>query len=174
MRSPGREGPASYARVHDEIMMEHGAVRAAGAGSPWQLLPMTRAPRMTLLCILCLLAPPALAGHDGFGVIRGVVWSQESYGALGGVEVILRSPLLYKGERNVFTDENGFYWFPQLPPGPYQIVFVFEGYNPHFREEVVRLNQVHMLNVGMWSRDHVCSCLSHPRTGMYTLLPWGL
>jgi hypothetical protein len=75
---------------------------------------------------------------------------------------------------NVFTDENGFYWFPQLPPGTYQIFFVFEGYRPYLREEVVRLNQIHVLNGGMWSRDHLCNCFNHSLSTGHPLSPWGL
>jgi hypothetical protein len=126
---------------------------------------MTRAHRTFLLWVLLLLARPALAGNDGFGVIRGTVLSSQDWGTLEGVQVILRSPSLYKGELRTVTDKNGSYWFPQLPPGPYVLSFDFESYVPCIREAVVRLNQTHRLNVELWRTslsDHDCSehCLN--------------
>jgi hypothetical protein len=122
---------------------------------------MTRAHRIVLLWGFLLLARPALAGDDGFGVLMGTMWSQDTQERLKGAEVILRAPWLYKGERTVFTDENGFYWLPQLPPGTYALVFIFKGYRSYLRDYVVRLNQTHVLNVGLVSEDHMRDCLDH-------------
>jgi hypothetical protein len=107
---------------------------------------MTRAPRTALLCVLCLLAAPALA-NDGFGVIMGTVLSPEERELLGGVEVVLASPALMGGERTTFTDEDGFFWFPQLPPGTYSIRFSSEHFGSLSHQLTVRLNQTHLANV---------------------------
>lgn len=118
---------------------------------------MTPALRNALLCAVCLLAAPALA-DDGFGVIRGTVLSREDRGTLAGVFVLLHT----EGssiERTTFTDERGFYWFPQLPPGTYIISFYLDDsdYQPYARTVRVRLNQTEVWNVelGPWE---ICDC----------------
>ncbi|QSQ28557.1 von Willebrand factor type A domain-containing protein [Pyxidicoccus parkwayensis] len=101
--------------------------------------------RNALLCVVFLLAPPALA-DDGFGVIMGTVLNSEDRGTLSGVYVTATSSSM-QGERTVLTDENGFYWLPQLPPGVYTLRFELEGLKPHARDIVVRLNQTYRMNV---------------------------
>jgi len=76
---------------------------------------MMPALRNALLCVLVLLAPPALA-DDGFGVLMGTVLDAQSRAVLEGVVVTATAPSLM-GDRTVVTDENGFYWIPQLPAG---------------------------------------------------------
>jgi hypothetical protein len=109
---------------------------------------MTLAPRSALLCVLLLLAPPAFAGDDGFGVIMGTVLSPDERELLGGVIVTATSPALM-GERNAVTDEDGFFWFPQLPPGRYLLSFYFERLPSITRRLTVRSNQRHLANVEM-------------------------
>jgi Ca-activated chloride channel family protein len=103
--------------------------------------------RNALLCVLFLLAPPALA-DDGFGTIMGTVLNGEDRGTLSDVVVTATSPSLM-GEQNAITGEDGFYWFPQLPPGIYRLRFESEQFRPDIRDVVVRLNQTYRMNVDL-------------------------
>ncbi|MCP3137284.1 carboxypeptidase-like regulatory domain-containing protein [Pyxidicoccus xibeiensis] len=107
---------------------------------------MKTALRRALLCVLSLLTLPALA-DDGFGVIRGHVIDSHGWGLVGGMLVTLTAPSL-QGEVVVVTDENGFYWAPQLPPGVYQLDYEIEGLSPYRVEDVrVWLNHTRLVNV---------------------------
>ncbi|MBZ4416041.1 von Willebrand factor type A domain-containing protein [Myxococcus sp. RHSTA-1-4] len=106
---------------------------------------MKPALRKVLLCVLFLLAPPALA-DDGFGVLMGTVMDGESRSVIEGVVVTATSPSLM-GERTVVTDENGLYWFPQLPAGLYTLRFEAVPFRPDARDVYVRINTTYRLNV---------------------------
>jgi Ca-activated chloride channel family protein len=106
---------------------------------------MKPALRNALLCVLFLLAPPALA-DDGYGVLMGTVMDAQSRAVVEGVVVTATSPSLM-GEQTVVTDENGLYWIPQLPSGVYTLRFEAETFKPHVRMVQVRINTTYRLNV---------------------------
>ena len=69
--------------------------------------------------------------------------------ALPGVAVTVNSPNLM-GSRTDFTDEDGEFSFPSLPPGVYTIDAEIDGFVPQQRTEVeVRLNRVTEIHVSM-------------------------
>src|SRR3712207_3157913 len=109
-----------------------------------------------LLCVLVFLAPPVLA-DDGFGVIRGHVIHSGDRGAISGVIITITSRNLM-GEVVVVSDENGFYWVPQLPPGRYTLRYESDSDINHTVWNIpVRLNRTQLLNVEIpaetWQMD---------------------
>ncbi|MCY1019477.1 YfbK domain-containing protein [Pyxidicoccus sp. MSG2] len=129
---------------------------------------MMPSPRSALLCVLFLLAPPALA-DDGFGTVMGTVLSAEDRGTLSDVVVTITSPAMM-GERTTVTGEDGFYWFPQLPPGIYLLRFELEGLRPYARHIVVRLNQTYRMNVDLLP-ESLGECVEI--VGGSSSVPWG-
>jgi outer membrane receptor protein involved in Fe transport len=61
------------------------------------------------------------------GSIRGTV-KDESDAVLPGVTVELTSPALIGGSKIVVSNERGFFRFPDLPPGEYELSFSLEGF----------------------------------------------
>ncbi|NMO14446.1 DUF3520 domain-containing protein [Pyxidicoccus fallax] len=120
---------------------------------------MKSALRNALLCFLFLLARPALA-DDGFGVIMGTVMDANAFALVEGVVVTATSPSLM-GEQTVVTDENGFYWIPQLPSGAYTLRFEAQGYKPMARELYVRINTTYRFNVEL-SQESLGECIEIP------------
>ena len=125
--------------------------------------------RNALLCVLFLLAPPALA-DDGFGTIMGTVLYAQDQGTLSDVVVTITSPALM-GERTTVTGEDGFYWFPQLPPGIYILRFMRQELQPSVQYVVVRLNQTYRMNVELLP-DSITACFMF--SGGSTSVPWGV
>lgn len=109
--------------------------------------------RNALLCVLSLLAPPALA-DDGFGVLMGTVLDMQTRTVVEGVVVTATSPVLM-GEQTVVTDENGFYWIPQLPAGVYTLRFEHERFIPYAYPTLpVRINTTYRMNVEVEQLSH--------------------
>ncbi len=106
--------------------------------------------RETLLWLLVLFAPSALAADDGFGVLAGRVYNRNDRQPLADVAVTVGSPHLYMEEQTVVTDENGFYRIPQLPPGVYSIRFETVGFQPmSYYGLRVRLNRTQWVHSGL-------------------------
>ena len=114
---------------------------------------MKHALRNALPWLLCLLAPPALA-DDGFGVLMGTVLDMQTHTVVEGVVVTATSPSLM-GEQTVVTDENGFYWIPQLPSGVYTLRFEDERFIPYaYATLPVRINTTYRMNVELEQLSH--------------------
>jgi hypothetical protein len=102
--------------------------------------------KAALLCALFLMALPARA-DDGFGAIRGHVIHGGDRGVISGVLITVTSRNLM-GEVIVVSDENGFYWVPQLPPGRYRLRYESDSGIHHTVWNIpVRLNRTQLLNV---------------------------
>jgi len=63
---------------------------------------------------------------DKTGNISGIVRTPEG-SALSGVIVLLRSPALDLPEIEAVTNASGMYGFACLPPGVYEVTFIFSG-----------------------------------------------
>ncbi len=115
--------------------------RIAGSG-----LSRTAVLGLCAALALTLLASPAAAQLTGR--LAGQV--MEADGApLPGATVTVNSPNLM-GSRTEFTDTEGEFSFPGLPPGVYTIDAELEGFIPQQRTEVeVRLNRVTEIQVSM-------------------------
>ena len=84
-----------------------------------------------------LLASSAFAqggGASQTGTINGKV-SDSSGGVLPGVTVNATSPSMM-GTQTSVTDAGGFYRFPAVPPGTYQVVFELPGFTTLKRENI--------------------------------------
>jgi Ca-activated chloride channel family protein len=102
--------------------------------------------KAALLCALFLMASPVLA-DDGFGTIRGHVIHSGDRGVISGVLITVTSRSLM-GEVVVVSDENGFYWVPQLPPGRYTLRYESDSGIHHTAWNIpVRINRTQLLNV---------------------------
>ncbi|MDP1572159.1 MAG: carboxypeptidase regulatory-like domain-containing protein [Vicinamibacterales bacterium] len=82
--------------------------------------------RCTLLALLVALAAPA-AAQTLTGGITGRA-TDESGGALPGVDVSIASPNMIGGARSAVTDEQGTYRFTLLPGGTYRVTFTLPGF----------------------------------------------
>ena len=95
---------------------------------------------------LTLLAAPAAAQLTGR--LAGQVTDADGT-PLPGTTVAVNSPNLM-GSRTEFTDSDGGFSFPSLPPGVYTIETELEGFIPQQRTEVeVRLNRVTEIHFSM-------------------------
>ena len=81
------------------------------------------------------------------GVINGTVTDEEG-AFLPGVSISIESPALITPVMTTFTNENGFYRFPALPPGTYQISYQLDGFNTLIRKGIgIRIGQTSTLDV---------------------------
>ncbi len=95
---------------------------------------------------LAFMAAPTTAQLTGR--LAGAV-ADDSGSALPGVAVTVNSPNLM-GSRTNFTDENGAFSFPVLPPGVYTVQAELDGFLTQQRSEVeVRLGRVTELRISM-------------------------
>jgi Carboxypeptidase regulatory-like domain/TonB dependent receptor-like, beta-barrel/TonB-dependent Receptor Plug Domain len=78
---------------------------------------------LVVACILCSLAP----AQSTEGLITGRVRDRSSGHPLIGAKVEALSPLL-QARREVPSNGQGYYYFPQLPPGAYQITVTMAEY----------------------------------------------
>ena len=94
----------------------------------------------TLAVLFCSMA--AMLGAQGVqtGTVRGVVQDEQGL-PIPGVTVTVTSPAL-QGPRVVVTDASGSFVFPNLPPGPYSVVFELSGFGTVTRPTVVPLGGV--------------------------------
>jgi len=78
---------------------------------------------LAVTCILCGLAP----AQSTEGLITGRVRDRSSGRPIIGAKVEALSPLL-QARREVPSNGQGYYYFPQLPPGVYQVTVAMEEY----------------------------------------------
>ncbi len=78
---------------------------------------------------LLAIAATAAAQNLSSSSIDGIVTDQ-SGGALPGVTVTATSPALQVQQLTTVTDGQGFYRFPDLPRGTYQLRFELAGFDP--------------------------------------------
>lgn len=70
------------------------------------------------------------------GSIRGTV-KDETGAVLPGATVELRSPALIGGPKVMTTSERGFFRFPDLPPGEYELSFSLEGFQSITQSRII-------------------------------------
>jgi hypothetical protein len=83
---------------------------------------------------MILLASPAL-GQEQRGSLEGTI-TDANGAALPGVQVEARSPALV-GVQTAFTNAQGIYRFPALPPGTYEITASLGGFNTTVMQDIV-------------------------------------
>ena len=88
-----------------------------------------------LLSLIFLLAGGVAYSQIVTGSIRGEV-TDETGAILPGVLVELSSPALIGGVHTTYTTEKGFYRFPSLPPGLYELTFSLEGFQTLKRQDI--------------------------------------
>ena len=94
---------------------------------------------LRMLCVLVLatgITSFSLAQVRQTGVINGTVTDEEGV-PLPGVSVSIESPALIIPEMSTFSNQNGFYRFPALPPGTYQITYELDGFNRLVRKGII-------------------------------------
>lgn len=72
------------------------------------------------------------------GIIHGRVMDEQEE-VLPGASVTISGPFLIGGAKTYTTDQNGYYRFASLPPGPYTVSAEIEGFTKVVRE-VIKLN----------------------------------
>ncbi|MCD6451610.1 MAG: carboxypeptidase regulatory-like domain-containing protein, partial [Acidobacteria bacterium] len=83
------------------------------------------------------------------GNLNGTV-KDETGAVLPGVTVTITSPAMIVPQLVTQTDEHGFFRFPAIPPGVYQVKFELEGFATLVRKGiVVSLGKTTTLNVTM-------------------------
>ena len=87
---------------------------------------MRKLPYLAVLVCMILLASPAL-GQEQRGSIVGTV-TDANGAVLPGVQVEARSPALV-GVQTAYTNAQGDYRFPALPPGTYEVTASLGGFN---------------------------------------------
>jgi len=87
---------------------------------------MRRLPYLAVLVCMILLASPAL-GQEQRGSIQGTI-TDANGAVLPGVQVEARSPALV-GVNTAYTNAQGLYRFPALPPGRYEVTASLGGFN---------------------------------------------
>lgn len=91
--------------------------------------------RAVLLFVLLLVTSAARA-QTPFGSIDGVV-QDSTGGVLPGVTVMVTSPALIEGTREVTTTDNGSYLLLRLPVGEYDVTYTLPGFQTLKRSKVV-------------------------------------
>ncbi|MBI2834784.1 MAG: TonB-dependent receptor [Acidobacteria bacterium] len=76
--------------------------------------------------LFVLLALPVVA-QTPTGVIDGVVRDPDSR-QVPGVQVVANSPALIQKDLTVYSNQEGYYRLPLLPPGSYAVAFVLQGF----------------------------------------------
>jgi outer membrane receptor protein involved in Fe transport len=98
-----------------------------------------RVPIVVLLCVLLLSVGVAYAQETTAG-LQGVV--KDPSGALvPNAKVVVTSPVLV-GEKDVITDQAGYYRFANLPPGNYTLTVTSAGFETIKRELVLEVGHL--------------------------------
>ena len=84
-----------------------------------------------VLAALMFAAPDASAQATLAGTVRDI-----SGAVLPGVTIEAASPVLLEKVRTTVTDASGLFRFPDLPPGPYSLSFMLQGFSTVRREGV--------------------------------------
>lgn len=98
------------------------------------------------IVLACALFVPAAFAQGTTGALTGTVTNEGQ--PLPGVTVSITSPSL-QGTRVAYTDVNGNYNFPALPPGEYSVVFEMEGLGTISRSTRVGLAQTQRVNADL-------------------------
>ena len=85
------------------------------------------------LCVLLLTALPAAAQFDR-GQISGTI--KDAQGAVVPGVTVSATQLDTQTVRNTVTDSSGFYTFPNLPPGKYDVSAELQGFKKALRQNV--------------------------------------
>ena len=91
--------------------------------------------RIKLLWVLFLLASSFAFAQKQTGAIEGRLKDKEDR-PIPGVTVTVSSPSFIAGSSNTFTDQSGFYRFPLLPPGTYDVQATLPGFDALVRRNV--------------------------------------
>ena len=84
--------------------------------------------RKTLaLAALTLTLPAFAAAQTATGVVDGVI-SDPNGLRVPGVTVVANSPALIQQDLTVFSDAQGYYRLPLLPPGRYEVTYSLQGF----------------------------------------------
>jgi outer membrane receptor protein involved in Fe transport len=106
---------------------------------------------MKLLRIAAVFAAILLAGTSLFaqGTTAALTGTVTQDGTpLPGVTVTISSAAL-QGTRTAYTNENGGYSFPSIPPGTYSVLFEMEGLQPVTKTQQIGLAQTGRVNAEM-------------------------
>ena len=97
--------------------------------------PRTSCRMLRSLARVCHGSRPTVAQGD-----RSPYWYRhdEAGGVISGAIVRITSPALIGGELTTTTDERGQLRFPSVPPGPYGLEIVMEGFRP-YRDAGIRI-----------------------------------
>ncbi|HSE41177.1 MAG TPA: TonB-dependent receptor [Acidobacteriota bacterium] len=91
--------------------------------------------RILLFCLFLILITNLAHAQRVTGAIRGDV-EDESGAPLPGVSVTVSGPTIMGGSQLAYTDADGGYRFPGLPPGTYKLSFTMEGFQPVTYDDV--------------------------------------
>lgn len=91
--------------------------------------------RVLFVLLIILAAAVPLFAQKETGSIRGTISDSDGKG-LPGVTVTATSPSLVGGSTVVQTNTDGYYWFPYLPPGTYEIKAELTGFQTVGRQDV--------------------------------------
>ncbi len=100
----------------------------------------------SLLLVLALIAPLALAQSIGFGTVSGRVRNDAL--DLPGVTVTAKAPTL-QGTRTAVTGPSGDYVFANLPPGEYTFTFSIQGFKTQTLTRSVGVSQFVTLDANL-------------------------
>jgi hypothetical protein len=107
-----------------------------------------------LLALLVILSPLAFSQSRDTGALIGKIADEEGNG-LPGVNVTLTSPNLM-GARATISDAGGFYRFPALPPGEYNLKADLQGFATAVRE-AIRVTTTTTLNIDLTMKPSAVS-----------------
>lgn len=92
--------------------------------------------RIVTLLLLIIFVPPFAFAQKETGAIEGTILDSESR-PIPGATLTATSPMLIGGSRTAYTNESGFYRFPVLPPGVYEVKAELSGFQTVVRKDIV-------------------------------------
>lgn len=91
--------------------------------------------KILIVVVFVLVAAVPCFAQKETGAIRGTISDAEGH-PLPGATVTATSTSLVGGANVVTTNEKGFYWFPNLPPGTYEVKAEMNGFQTVARQDV--------------------------------------
>ena len=91
--------------------------------------------KILIVVVFVMVAAVPCFAQKETGAIRGTVSDTEGH-PLPGATVTATSTSLVGGANVVTTNDKGFYWFPNLPPGTYEVKAEMNGFQTVARQDV--------------------------------------
>lgn len=91
---------------------------------------------LAALCMILMTVIPGYTQITQTGILDGSTFNVEGQ-LLPGVEVSVSSPALILPSMTTVSNEKGFFRFPSLPPGKYQVTFKMDGFKTLVQKGII-------------------------------------